>query len=92
MTSRLQLKAHAHFVSASVEVLAVDQGREGDLDTCKDAENRLTFVEKNPTIMRIILLDCNHFIQPKQSQVNLDKMPATCSSYMQEPKQTVTQV
>lgn len=29
---RLQLEAHAHFVSAGVEVLPVNQSREGDLD------------------------------------------------------------
>lgn len=35
---RLQLEAHAHFVSAGVEVLPVDQGWEGDLHACGDTE------------------------------------------------------
>lgn len=40
-SSRLQFETHADFVSAGVKVLAVDQGREGDLHACGRTETEL---------------------------------------------------
>ena len=53
---RLQLEAHADFVSAGVEVLPVDQSREGDLYACAHTANarseESTALQANLSLLR----------------------------------------
>lgn len=48
-SSRLQFETHADFVSAGVKVLAVDQGREGDLHACGRTETELVLSVQGKT-------------------------------------------